>query len=94
LAGCGALRPLAPGVAELKRIWTREASRGRGVARAVTEALVAAARGAGYAAIRLDTLDWMGPARALYASLGFVEIPAYYPNPLPGVVYMELRLDA
>jgi ribosomal protein S18 acetylase RimI-like enzyme len=38
------LRLLAPGVAELKRIWTRPSHRGRGVARAVTEALVAAAR--------------------------------------------------
>jgi putative acetyltransferase len=93
LAGCGAMRPLAPGVAELKRIWTRPAHRGRGVARAVTEALLAAARAEGYRAVRLDTLGSMGPARALYASLGFAEIPPYYPNPLPDVVYMELRLD-
>jgi ribosomal protein S18 acetylase RimI-like enzyme len=92
LAGCGALRPIAPGVAELKRMWTRPAHRGRGAARAVATALLAAAEAEGYRAVRLDTLDWMTAARALYASLGFVEIPAYYPNPLPGVVYMELTL--
>jgi len=92
LAGCGALRPLGPGVAELKRMWTRPAHRGQGVARAVAEALLAAARAEGYRVVRLDTLDSMSAARALYRSLGFVEIGPYYPNPLPGVVYMERPL--
>jgi len=92
--GCGALRPIGPEVAELKRMWTRPAWRGRGVARAVATALLAAARAEGYRTVRLDTLEWMTAARALYASLGFVDIPAYYPNPLPGVVYMELALGA
>jgi len=92
LAGCGALRPIGSGAAELKRMWTRPAFRGRGMARAVASALIEAARQEGYATVRLDTLEWMTAARALYASLGFREIPAYYPNPLPGVVYMELAL--
>lgn len=92
--GCGALRAIGPGVAELKRMWTRPAARGRGVARAVAGALLEAARAEGYRVVRLDTLTWMTAARALYASLGFQEIPAYYPNPLPGVVYMELALAA
>jgi putative acetyltransferase len=92
LAGCGALRPLGPGLAELKRMWTRPAHRGQGVARAVAEALLAAARAEGYRVVRLDTLASMTAARALYRSLGFVEIGPYYPNPLPGVVYMELEL--
>lgn len=94
LAGCGALRPLGEGVAELKRMWTRPGQRGQGVARAVAEALLDAARAGGYRAVRLDTLDWMTAARALYASLGFVERGPYYPNPLPGVVYMELALPS
>jgi GNAT superfamily N-acetyltransferase len=92
LAGCGALRPLEPGVAELKRMWTRPAHRGQGVARAVAEALLEAARVEGYRMVRLDTLEWMKEARSLYGSLGFVERGAYYENPLPGVVYMELGL--
>ena len=71
-------------------MWTRPDHRGHGVARAVAEALLAAARAEGYRAVRLDTLEWMTAARALYRSLGFVEIGPYYPNPLPGVVYMEL----
>jgi ribosomal protein S18 acetylase RimI-like enzyme len=92
LAGCGALRPLEPGVAELKRMWTRPDQRGHGVARTVATALLEAARAGRYRTVRLDTLDWMTAARALYASLGFVERGPYYPNPLPGVVYMELAL--
>ena len=62
------------------------------MARAVASALLAAARAEGYRLVRLDTLEWMTAARALYGSLGFQEIPAYYPNPLPGVVYLELEL--
>jgi putative acetyltransferase len=73
-------------------MWTRPAHRGQGVARAVAEALLAAARAEGYRAVRLDTLESMSAARALYRSLGFVEIGPYYPNPLPGVVYMERPL--
>jgi len=92
--GCGALRPLAPGVAELKRMWTRPGQRGQGVARAVAESLLASARAEGYRAVRLDTLDWMKAARSLYASLGFAEIGPYYANPLPGVVFMELGIEA
>ena len=40
----------------------------------------------------LDTLDDMEAARELYASLGFVEIPPYYFNPIAGAHYLKAEL--
>jgi putative acetyltransferase len=92
LVGCVGLRPLGGDVCELKRLYVRPAHRGSGAGRALTEAVISAARELGYAWIRLDTVPAMEAARALYRSLGFREIPPYRYNPIPGTAYMELRL--
>jgi len=105
--GCIALRPIGAfdasargpsagpslrNVGEVKRLYVQPAHRGGGWGRRLAEALIANARAIGYAELKLDTLDWMSEARKLYAGLGFRECPAYYDNPLPGVVYMALAL--
>ncbi|MFO1322450.1 MAG: GNAT family N-acetyltransferase [Burkholderiales bacterium] len=96
--GCIALRPLsvagAPegSVGEVKRMYVRPEGRGAGVGRALAVALIDEARAIGYRELMLDTLDRLADARRLYARLGFVERSPYYHNPLPGVVYMALRL--
>ncbi len=83
---------LAGATGEVKRLYVRPAARNGGWGRALVLALVAEARAIGYRELKLDTLDWMADARNLYAKLGFRECAPYYSNPLPGAVYMTLRL--
>lgn len=91
--GCIALRPLAPPAeGEVKRMYVRPAARGLGAGAALAHALLAAARAAGYAVLKLDSLETMHDARRLYVRLGFVACAPYYANPLPGVVYMRCAL--
>lgn len=96
VAGCCALRPLDsadyPNASEMKRLYVRSAFRGLGLGRQLAEAILDAARQAGYACVLLDTLDEMESARALYADLGFEEIPPYYHNPVPGANYLKVDI--
>lgn len=93
--GCIALRPLpdaAPATGEVKRLYVQPSARRGGWGRRLVEALIAEARVVGYRELKLDTLDWMTGARALYERQGFRACPAYYDNPLRGVVYMARTL--
>jgi GNAT superfamily N-acetyltransferase len=75
--GCGALRELGPGVAEVKRMFVVPAARGRGVARAVLGALEDAARERGWTTLRLETGPRQPEAIGLYASAGYRPIDAF-----------------
>jgi GNAT superfamily N-acetyltransferase len=90
--GCGAIRRFSKDACEMKRLYLRPQARGTGLGRALAEHLVSRAKALGYARMYLDTLLDMGPARKLYASLGFRPTTPYYDNPLQDVVYMELDL--
>jgi len=92
VAGCGAFRPLAEGVCELKRMFLRPAFRGKGSGRKLANSLIDLARAAGYRAMRLDSIDFMREAVMLYQSLGFRRIERYYNNPHPGALFFELEL--
>ena len=91
-AGCVALRPIGPHVAELKRLYLRPEARRGGWGRRLALAAIDRARALGYHEIRLDTLASMVAARNLYATLGFRPCAPYYRNPLPGVVWLALDL--
>ncbi len=88
--GCIALRPLAADIAELKRLWVRPEARGTGAGRLLVGEALQQARSAGYARVRLDTAPGMEAAQALYRSFGFIAIPPYRPNPVPGATFLEL----
>jgi GNAT superfamily N-acetyltransferase len=81
--GCGALRPIAPGVAEIKRMYLRPEARGRGLGRQLLEALLAASRQEGYQQVRLDTDGLMPAAVRLYRTAGFVPCDPYPESEIP-----------
>lgn len=91
--GCVAMRPLdEPDICEMKRLYVAPAGRGQGLGKHLALAIIEAARAAGYREMRLDTLASMHEAQALYRSLGFVEIGAYYVTPVADTVFMSLTL--
>jgi len=96
IAGCCGLRALDsvdyPNAAEMKRLYVRKAFRRFGLGRQLAETMLDKARMAGYQSVLLDTLDDMESARALYAELGFVDIPPYYHNPVAGAHYLKADL--
>ena len=96
LAGCGAIRPFADAedgnACEMKRLYVRPGFRGLGLGRILAKALFDEAHRIGYSTMLLDTLDDMEAARELYSTLGFVEIPPYYYNPIPGAHYLKAEL--
>lgn len=80
LAGGVGLRPIvAPGlgIGEVKRLWVRPDLRRTGVARALMDAVVAAAVALGYGELYLETGPLQPAARALYETLGWQQVERY-----------------
>ena len=80
---CGGLRTLdaAAGLGEIKRMYVTPATRRRGHARRLLDALEAAARAAGLTRLRLDTNAQQPEALALYQAMGYAEIADYNGSP-------------
>jgi putative acetyltransferase len=91
-AGCVALRPKGEQACEIKRLFVNPRHQGRGLGRKLAERMISEARAIGYTSMLLDTLPSMHAAHRLYESLGFVQREPYYPTPVGGTVFMELRL--
>ena len=103
--GVGCLKQLAPGVAEIQRMYVRPQARRTGAGRRLVERLLEDARAIGYHTVRLESLRALTAAHTLYRSVGFVEIPPYAKNSMEhyqpaadmdryrkSALFMELRL--
>ncbi|CAE8592736.1 unnamed protein product [Polarella glacialis] len=91
---CIALRSLEEaGVGELKRMFISAAGRRQGLGESLSKLIMSGARARGYSKLRLDTLERLPAAVALYEhKLGFRRIGAYCHNPLPDALYFEINL--
>ncbi len=74
---CGGLRPHAPGVGELKRMYVDPQVRGRGLARTVLAGLEDAGVRLGLRGLVLATGLRQPEAIALYAGAGWQRVPGY-----------------
>ncbi len=88
--GCVAFRKIGEGVCEMKRLFVRPTFHRQGIGRKLAEAIIKEARRSGYKTMKLDTV--LEPAKCLYKSLGFKEIPPYQHIPIEGVLFLELEL--
>lgn len=74
---CGALRPLQPGVVEIKRMFVTPAFRGRGIGKQLLEELERHARQMGYRLVRLEAGLKLTEAMRMYEAAGYRTIPLY-----------------
>ena len=92
-AGCVAFRRLNDVACEIKRLYVRKTYRGHRLGEQALLHVLAAARQQGYQTAYCDTLTSKTSAITLYKRLGFTECEAYYPNPLPDVLYLKKNLE-
>jgi putative acetyltransferase len=95
LAGCGALKTLDAGHAEIKSMRTSRTHLRKGIARIMLEHLLAQARQRGLRRLSLETgsQPYFDPARRLYEAFGFGECPPFGDYVLdPNSVFMSLEL--
>jgi putative acetyltransferase len=94
-AGCVALREIDADTCEMKRMFVYTQFQGKGVGRALSEAVIREARSIGYSLMRLDTSVRQIEAQTLYERSGFKRIEPYYELPEDvknWLVFMEMRL--
>jgi GNAT superfamily N-acetyltransferase len=76
-AGCGGLRPLEGGAAEIKRMYVEPEYRGRGVASAILRFIEGKAKERGFSLLKLETGPKQPEAIGLYKKSGYAETESY-----------------
>ena len=77
----GGVKRLDERACEIKRMYVGPDARGRGLGRALLEALEELARDLGYAVARLDTGAKQPGAQRMYERAGYAPVPDYNGNP-------------
>jgi ribosomal protein S18 acetylase RimI-like enzyme len=72
VVGCLVVTAPAGGRAEIKRLWTDPANRGRGIASRLLDAGLTQASESGVGRVRLSVWEWRTGAVALYERFGFM----------------------
>ena len=93
VVGCGAVKRMSGRYGEIKRMYVAPSARGRGVGKALVEALESSLLGHGIDVARLETGVRQPEALALYGRCGYVRIPPfgdYREDPLSA--FFEKRL--
>lgn len=91
-AGCIALWKLEDGVCEMKRLYVKPEFQGLGLGKQLANILIEEAKQKGYNKMKLDTLQRLSAANALYTNLDFIKTIPYNVNPEEDVVYYEKEL--
>jgi GNAT superfamily N-acetyltransferase len=92
---CAMSHALTDDASEIKRLFVAPHARGHGIAADLVNALTDQARADGFTRVVLDTSVNLGPARALYARLGFRTCGPYQSIPdavLPHLIFFEKSL--
>ena len=90
--GCVALKRIDAAICEMKRLYVRPRARGTRLGHGLIDMVIGEARQLGYSEMRLDALAEFIQAKRLYAAFGFVPAAPISFNPLPGTVFLGLRL--
>ncbi|WP_028042194.1 GNAT family N-acetyltransferase [Candidatus Stoquefichus massiliensis] len=77
---------------EMKRLYVLPTYRKQKIGLRLIENIIQAAKEDGYTEMVLDTILPLHSAIGIYKKLGFIEIPAYYDNPMNDVIYMKKNL--
>ena len=89
--GCVGLKPLAPGVGEIKRLWVDPSTRGLGLGFELMARLEESAAELSFHTLRLDTNSALPEAARLYERMGWYRIDRYNDDPHPDI-FFEKRL--